>query len=324
MLSTVDLVADSPLPQVSDHIIYPWLLPGRLTLMCGPTEIGKTTLTLEIIAAVLRGGHLWDRYPCRKIDKVLYLHAEHALATVQDAAKMRGDIPQGKVVIAHDFGPDGASLLRNGQTNVPLLNELRNTIVHHKPQLIIAEPISAFLGGDENDNREARLVVSLLTDLAANAGAALLTHHHFGKSHFDTERQRPKGIPSGEARGAMSFEDAAERVLYLRRVGDKDRNHIKIETPKSKGFPVSDVTLAFDEDTLTYSHVGNAKQERDLISMYNRRRHYPDEPARSFVAHFRSLWECSQAKTYLMLKRCRRVGLIAIADLASVTPEPFE
>lgn len=321
MLPIVDLVAESHLPQVSDHIVYPWLLPGRLTLMCGLTEIGKTTLTLELIAATLRGGHLWDRFPCKQIDSVLYLHAEHALATVQDAAKMRGDIPMGKVKVVHEFGPDGAALLRNGQANISLINDIRQTIQQVRPQLIIAEPISAFLGSDENDNREVRFVVSLLTDLAAHCGAALLTHHHFGKAHFDPEHNRMKGIPTGEARGAMSFEDAAERVIYLKRVGDRDRGQIKIETPKSKGFPVSDVTLSFDEDTLAYSYIGNIKQERDLIALYNRRRLYPTEPVRSFVNHFRTVWECSQTKMYLMLKRARRVGLIDSADLASVAPD---
>ena len=317
MLSFVDLVAESKLPQVSDHIIYPWLLPGRLTLMCGPTEIGKTTLTLEIIASALRGGHLWDRFPVRQIHKVLYLHAEHALATVQDAARLRGDIPKECVQVVHDFGPDGAALMKGGIPNVPLINSIRQTIVEVKPELIIAEPISAFIGGDENDNREARAVVSILTDLASRANAAILTHHHFGKSHFDPNHSRATGIPTGEARGAMAFEDAAERVIYLRRMGEKEKGHIKVETPKSKGFPVSDVTLSFDEDTLSYSFVGNVKQERDLIAIYHRRRLYPSEPMRLLVDHFRSTWQCSPNKVYLMLKRAKRIGL-----LTETLPDP--
>jgi RecA-family ATPase len=204
-----------------------------------------------------------------------------------------------------------------------LINSIRQTIEATKPQLIIAEPISAFIGGDENDNREARAVVSILTNLAAGAGAALLTHHHFGKSHFDPNHQRQAGLPTGEARGAMAFEDAAERVIYLKRVSQKDKErspHIRLETPKSKGFPVMPVTLGFDDDTLTYTYIPYVKQERDLIAMYDRRRRFPDEPIRNLIEHFRVAWECSPNKVMLMLKRARRVGLIADSFDAAPTP----
>jgi RecA-family ATPase len=316
MLKIEDIISNDPLPQVSDFLLYPWLLPGRLTLMVGPTNVGKTTLTLEIVSQLLKGDHLWDRYPAKKISKVLYLHGEHTIATLQEAAKARGDIPAETVKVIHEFGDNGSALLDPMGRVSPLFPALKQIVIDLQPELIIAEPISAFLGTSENDNREVRAVVSLLSSLGASVGAAVLTHHHVGKSHFDPEATKPEGIASGEARGAMAFEDAAERVLYLKRPSKKEGTHVKIETPKSKGFPVSPITVAFDEDTLTYSHVPQPLGERDLIAIYARRRKYPSEKIIDLIAHFRAAWNgASNTKILLMLRRAARVGLLTEVEI---------
>ena len=315
MLATTDIITTDPLPQVSDYLIFPWLLPGRLTLMTGPTDIGKTTLTLELVAACLRGGHVWERYPCRQVERVLYLHGEHTLATLQEAAKARGDIPPQAVEVIHDFGPLGSSLVENCKPNSPLIRDLKEVILRIQPQLIIAEPISAFLGMSENDNREVRMVINILSSLGELTNAAVLTHHHVSKAYFNPENSHSSDTATGESRGAMAFEDAAERVIYLKRQISKGTTYLKLETPKAKGFPVSPVTLSFDEDMLTYSHVPEPFQERDLIAIYDRRRRYPTETVRDMIAYFRSVWKgASNSKLILMLKRAQRVGLLTIPE----------
>jgi len=307
MLTTVDLLSPAPLPKASDYLVYPWLMPGRLTLMVGATEIGKTTLTLEIIAQLSKGGHLWDRYPARKITSVLYLHAEHSLHTVQEAAAVRNDIPPGLVNVVHEFGPIGSSLLEDGKPNLLLIKEIRNTIDKLSPNLIIAEPISAFLGVSENDNREARAVISILTSFGNQCNAAVLTHHHVGKSHFDPDHLRTPGIPVGVARGAQAFEDAAEKVIYLKRT--KVEGQLRLETPKPKGYPVSPVTLSFDEDTLSYHHIPQFTKP-DLIAVYNHRRSLPDLTLTDCVEVLRQQWKCSNEKVWLLVRRCQRLGLL--------------
>jgi RecA-family ATPase len=305
-----DIITTDPLPQVSDFLIYPWLYPGRLCLCVGATNIGKTTLTLELISQLLKGDHLWDRYPAKKISKVLYLHAEHTLATLQEAASHRGDLPSNAITVIHEFGENGPALLDPNCRPTPCFHELRRFVADFRPNLIIAEPISAFIGTSENDNHEARMVVSMLANLGASVGASVLSHHHVGKAAFDPDKTAPEGIASGVARGAMAFEDAAESIIYLKRSGKKGENHMRIETPKAKGFPISPVTIAFDEDTLSYTHVPQPFQERDLIAIYDRVRKHPNETNTDLINYFRNLWTCTPNKVVLMMRRAVKVGLL--------------
>ena len=304
-LKTVDLMDAPPPPKASDYLIYPWLQPGRLTLMVGATEAGKTTLTVEMIAACVTGGLLWGRYPAKKIHSILYLHAEHSIYTVQEIAQKRGDIPRSLVTVIHEFGGFGSAMIQDQRPNTALLCEIGKIADKLKPSLIIAEPISAFLASSENDNKEARLLIQILTSLGMKYNAAVLTHHHFGKSAFDPERQRPSGIPIGEARGAMAFEDAAERVLYLKR----DATHVKIETPKPKGYPVSPVHVKRDEDTLKYSLFTDIPGP-DVVGLCSFIRSKPPAHKSILTKKFAEAWKCPESYVSQLYTRAENLGLV--------------
>jgi len=306
-LKMLDITKCPPPAQASDYLIFPWLQPGRLTLMVGATESGKTTLTAEMIAACARGGLLWGRYPCKKISKVLYLHTEHSIESVADIVHKRKDIPEDLMYVIHDFGGYGSAMIQDQRPNLTLLSSIAKCADKIKPELIIAEPITGFLSSSENDNKEARLLIQILTSLASRYKAALLTHHHFSKAVFDPERQRPVGIPTGEARGAMAFEDAAERIIYLKR----DDQHTKVEPPKPKGYPVSPVHITRDEDTCKYSLFTDVPGP-DVIGLC--------AMIRSAGAHCHktvlvpkciSTWKCSPSHVETLYNRAVTLGLVS-------------
>jgi hypothetical protein len=305
-LKTVDLMDAPPPPKASDYLIYPWLQPGRLTLMVGATETGKTTLTVEMLAACAKGELLFGRYPTKRIHSVLYLHAEHSIYTVQEIAQKRGDIPHDLVTVIHEFGGYGSAMIQDQRPNIALLREIGEVADRIKPSLIIAEPISAFLASSENDNKEARMLIQILTSLGAKYNAAVLTHHHFGKSSFDPEHQRPQGIPTGESRGAMAFEDAAERILYLKR----DASHIKIETPKPKGYPVATIHLKRDEDTLKFSLFTDTPGP-DIIGLCASIRSKPPAHKSILTKKFAEAWKCTESYVSQLYKRAETVGLVS-------------
>src|SRR3990172_6232670 len=310
MLTVHDLMLAPPPAKATDFLIYPWLQAGRVFLMIGPTDGGKTTLTLEWLAACLKGGLLWDRFPVQQISRVLYLHAEHSLATVQEIAQKRSDIPHGTVSVIHDFGSIGSPLVQGSRPNIPLIREISAICDDLKPQLIIAEPISAFLAQSENDNKEARQLIQVLNHFSAKYGAAVLTHHHVGKGYFDPDRIRPRGVPIGEARGAMAFEDASERVMYLR----PDKDNLWLSTVKPKGYPVAPVSVMRDVETLRYHLITRPEDQRDVLGAFGFRRLHHHLSSEEYLVHLRSKWGCSQSMTNSLVRRAVLVGLLD-ADL---------
>ena len=309
-LTVIDLMSAPAPPKADDFLIYPWLQASRVMLMVGPTDVGKTTLTLEWLAAMLRGGLLWDRFPTKQISRVLYLHAEHSLATVQEIAQKRGDIPPGLVSVIHDFGTYGTPLVQGPRPNIALLREITAVCDELKPNLIIAEPISAFLSESENDNKEARQLIQVLNNLGAKYGAAVLTHHHVGKGFFDPERIRPRGVPIGEARGAMAFEDASERVMYLR----PEKDNLWLTTVKPKGYPVSPCAVVRDVETLRYHLVTPPEAQRDVLGAFGFRRAHSDMSTQEYLVRLRSSWGVSQSMCDSLVRRTVAVGLLT-ADL---------
>ena len=293
-------------PKADDFLIYPWLQRSRVMLMVGPTDVGKTTLTLEWLAAMLRGGLLWDRFPTKRISRVLYLHAEHSLATVQEIAQKRSDIPHGLVSVIHDFGTYGTPLVQGPRPNIALLREITAVCDELKPDLIIAEPISAFLSESENDNKEARQLIQVLNNLGSKYGAAVLTHHHVGKGFFDPERIRPRGVPIGEARGAMAFEDASERVVYLR----PEKDNLWLTTVKPKGYPVSPCAVVRDVETLRYHLVTPPEAQRDVLGVFGYRKLHPELSAHEFLNQLRTKWGVSQPMCDSLVRRTVAVGLL--------------
>lgn len=320
MLPTLDAARSKTLPQVSDYLVYPWLLPGRLTLMVGPSNVGKTTLTLEIIANALKGTHLWHRYPCRKISRILYLHAEHTVETLQEMVAVRGDIPENTVQVIHDFGTLTPRLIEDGKPRFALVNEILSNVADWQPQLIIFEPISAFVGVSENDNAAVRTLVNTMAAIGAACKAAVLTHHHLGKPRLDAQGHPLEPKDQGEARGAAAFEDAAECVVYLRKADAGESQRIRIETSKIKGFPITPILVSFDPDTLSYSHVPQPFMERDLIALYNWKRLNPGASVRDTIEYFRGVWKGTRdAKIILLLRRAARVGLVPM-DVCDGSP----
>jgi len=307
-----ELAAEGELPQAKDYLVYPWLNAGRFTLIVGPTNVGKTTLTMEIIAACLKGEHLFGRYPVKKIDKIAYIHGEHTIEAVKEIAVIRGDIPSDHAKIAHG----SHKFIVNGEAT-PEFNCIASMIVEMKPQLIVVEPISAFVEITEDNNLTARRLVSFFCELGEKLNAAILAHHHVGKSFHDKERPKDLTLPTGIARGAQAWEDSAETVIYLARgtdVADEESGafnaRVKITTPKTKGYQIDPITVALDHDTLKFKALTLPAEGADLVAVYNRRRNNPDESIRDLYEHYKKLNKKGSTYVSTLIKRAKRVGLL--------------
>ena len=199
-----ELVAE-PLSQVRPEPIR-WLwdryLPrGKLALLDGDPGVGKSLIAIDLAARLSRGSPLPDGSPSGRAHTTLLLAAEDAAA---DTTRPRAEAA-------------GADLERiiavSGKNGVPLQfpNDLNNleTLVHqHKPDLIVIDPIVAFLPASivATSDQCVRRVLALLSLMAERSDCAILMNRHLRKAGS------AKALYRGS--GSIGFIASARTGLY--------------------------------------------------------------------------------------------------------------
>ena len=155
-----------------------WLWPGRIpfgkvAIIEGRPETGKSTLTLEIAARVTSGRMLPGGVPLDPIN-VLLIGIEDG---VQDTVLPRFIAAEGDR--ARVFIPPG---------QVPLsfpseVSTLRRYVDHNQVRLIVIDPISAFLDDATNthNDHDVRRALAPLAQTAEETGTAIVIVRHLNK-----------------------------------------------------------------------------------------------------------------------------------------------
>jgi putative DNA primase/helicase len=159
-----------------------WLWPGRipvgkLTLIFGDPEAGKSFVSLDLAARVTRGSSFPDGAPAPQ-GSVVLLAAEDGLA---DTVRPRLDALNGdasRVLVVQSVG---ARALDLGQD----LGELAR-VIEHEPgtQLVVIDPLSGYIGRklDTWRDNQVRAVLEPLAALAARTSVAILGLMHMTKA----------------------------------------------------------------------------------------------------------------------------------------------
>jgi hypothetical protein len=215
-----------------------WLWPrriarGKLTLIVGEPNVGKSFLTLDIASRVSRGTR-WPDNPrfVHSPGGVVLLSAEDGVAdTIRPRLNALGAdcelIQRLKAVHVAD-----GNYHRGFDLNWDI-ERLKETIEQTPNcRLVIVDPISAYLGTtDSNANAEVRRVLTPLSELAAEKRVAILAVSHLRKSD---------GSAIHRAIGSIGFAAAARAVwLVTRDMRDK-------RDPDRRLFLVLKNNLAYD------------------------------------------------------------------------------
>jgi hypothetical protein len=187
------------------------LIPeSTVTLVCGDSEIGKSTLTLALAGAVAHGRPFLGRATIQR--PVLYMDRENPLAVVRDRLE-RLRISETPALIVWGLwnkptpdGPTAASILR-------FVSAIR--------PLIIFDSLVGFHPGSEQDASETRRHMQAYIALAA-AGAAVIVLHHTGKA--ETAKQY---------RGSSDIKAAVDLAYILESLSEPDAG---ISSLRLKGF----------------------------------------------------------------------------------------
>ena len=199
---------------------YPYLPRGKLTIVQGDPGEGKTTFVLAVIAALTRGETLPENEKTLEPLNVIYQTAEDGLA---DTIKPRLDAA----------GADCARVLviDESQQELTLCDQrLEQAVRRTGAQLIVLDPIQAYLGNDVDMHRanEVRPVLKRVAAMAERTGCAVILIGHMNKA---------QGLKSGyRGLGSIDFRAAARSVLVGRlkedptvRVVAQDKNSLAPE-----------------------------------------------------------------------------------------------
>lgn len=205
-----------------------WLQPnripiGKITILAGDPDVGKTFLTLDIASRVSTGNK-WPNGASNSAGNVLILSAEDDLADTI--------VPRLKASEANLDRIKALQTVKKETENGPMdmipsliadFSTIEEEIKAHQPKLLIIDPINAYLPGiDTHRDSELRSkVFAPLKKMAEEYDVAVVCVMHLNKSNGKAAKHRVSG--------SIAYV-AASRATWLI-TNDKDEHARKLMIP---------------------------------------------------------------------------------------------
>ncbi len=193
-------------PQVVEFLWSPYVPLGKLTLLEGDPEAGKTWVSLALAAAVTTGAGLpgpdGRPGPRRAPADVVLVTCEDGVAdTIRPRLDLVGADPERVHVLEGIGRADGPRPWTLADVDV-----LGAVLERTRARLVVIDPVQGFLGdADMNKASEVRPLLSGIGRLAEKHGAAVVVVRHLGKAQMGKAAYR--GL------GSIDFTATARSVL---------------------------------------------------------------------------------------------------------------
>ena len=192
---------------------YPFIPYGKLTIIQGDPGDGKTTMVLNIAAAVSRGEGFDEGMNITEPMNVIYQTAEDGLA---DTVKPRLEQARAdcSIVLVIDETNKAMSMMDK---------RVEEALDKTGARLLIMDPIQAYLGGSMDMNRanEAREMTKHLATIAEQRNCAIILIGHMNKAGGCKAAYR--------GMGSIDFFAVARSVLLVGRVIGKDNYRAMVQ-----------------------------------------------------------------------------------------------
>jgi hypothetical protein len=238
---------------------------GNVGLMIASTNIGKTTLALNLSLAA--GGNkdfsplFNENYEARR---VMYVDGEATKAELQSDIRrmLESCSPEEQELIKdnlcficdEEISDEPLDLVNPDHLNVVL-----NKAKEFNPDLIIVDTLSALtIMEDENDNAKVKKeVMQPLKNLGRKANAVVLLLHHTGKfieGSFQAE-------DAYKGRGASAF-GALSRVVFNLKQPKELKGNVALSCSKVKGQKFSPVEMELNENTRWFRVIASLSDKK--------------------------------------------------------------
>lgn len=232
------------------------LLPKRgLTLVHGPSKIGKSMLSLNLGLAGARGDAEFLGYEIPEPFTTFIFQGEiHLRGMHERAVKMKERMVAGRAFTEEHLNRIVINEER-GRTlaDDEFFDEFAATVRWLKPGLIVVDPLAHCLTTDENSNTEVGRMLMKLGELRDDPGAAIILVHHDSKMSEATRgrpgRQRARGADrlNADPDAIISLGDLGK----LKGVGPKSR----LEFDLRHGRSVLPFPVVLNENTLWFERM---------------------------------------------------------------------
>ncbi len=170
---------------------YPWLVkglhiaPGRITLLNGYADVGKTVIAMTIALGVATGRSVWGVFGPNRTGRVLHLNGEIGLYIARERYQR----------LARGMGVDEADLIRTGNlvlSNYPAARlddkdfESELALKCRGCELVIIDSLRAFSGALNENAPEVGVALFKLARVSALTGATIVVLHHNRKPSKDS------------------------------------------------------------------------------------------------------------------------------------------
>jgi RecA-family ATPase len=228
------------------------LLRGNVGAMFAVTNLGKTTLSLNIALTLAAGRtfHPFVRENDSRGRRVMIIDGESTLPEIKaDIEKMmlgwsageRALVQKNLFIICDEEINDEPLDLSNPQ-HVAAITECA---LNFKPDLITVDTLSALFNlSNENDNAEIKnVVMQPLKKLAKDVGAVVWLLHHVGKQNEDGQTK----VGAYLGRGGSNI-GALSRTVTVLKADKLDPDRVIFSVAKAKGYHQEPVLMLLDRD----------------------------------------------------------------------------
>jgi len=195
-----------------ERIEWQWegyLPKGKLALVAGAGETGKTSVALSMAATTSNGGVWPDGTQCEKPGSVLIFSTEDdAPTTIFPRLIAMGANPTNIAVIAYNTSDNKTKRRFDPAVDMPVLE--RHALARGNVSLIIIDPITSAVTGDMNKTNEVRRGLQSVVETAAKVGCAVIGITHFTKNSEGRN-------PADRVIGSQAFAAYARMVLVAAR-----------------------------------------------------------------------------------------------------------
>jgi RecA-family ATPase len=211
----------TPLPDAPAWITGGVLIKGAVMLAAGPAKIGKSQLVVDLADTLTRGGVLWgiDEFVVPQAVGTLYLDGELGKYGLHQRVRYR----------YQSLGyPPAPNLFYLSKPKGLMLDTLAGTeqlareIAATGARVVIVDPISKFLHGEENSNTDVNRLFQNLNSLVNDINdLSFVLVHHFGKPPRPGSETADDYDPLDpyNARGAAKWYDSVDTLVTIQQQG---------------------------------------------------------------------------------------------------------